>query len=88
LIEILSVILNEEFRPFIIGKILEVGFFCLLLITLIFLILKKKLSDTLRAILYIFLIFLILSMFINIINDLLFLIKQFDLIERFFKENN
>ncbi len=88
MIEILSVILNQEFRPFIIGKILEVGFFCLLIILIFIILRKKKLSNTLRTIMYLFLIFLILSMFVNIINDLLFLIKQFDLIERFFKKNN
>ena len=33
-------------------------------------------------------IFLTFSLFINILNDLLFFIKQYDLIERFLNENN
>ena len=86
--EIISLLLNQDIRPFILGKILEVGLIITLILIIFFKLKSKNISSNLKIIFYIIMIFLTFSLFINILNDLLFFIKQYDLIERFLNENN
>lgn len=86
--EIISLLLNQDFRPFILGKVLEIGLIVSLILIIFFKLKSKDISSNLKIIFYIIMIFLTFSLFINILNDLLFFIKQYDLIERFLNENN
>ena len=86
--EIISLLLNQDFRPFILGKVLEISLIVSLILIIFFKLKSKDISSNLKIIFYIIMIFLTFSLFINILNDLLFFIKQYDLIERFLNENN